>query len=71
KSKVVKHADPAATTLASWQEWKIPLSELSGVNLAAVKKLTLGVGDRASPTPGGAGRLYIDDIGFGRPASAK
>jgi hypothetical protein len=67
KSKVVNHPDPAATTLAGWQEWQIPLSDLSGVNLAAVKKLTIGVGDRANPKAGGAGRLYLDDIGFGRP----
>jgi len=67
KSKVVNHPDPAATTLVGWQEWQIPLSDLSGVNLAAVKKLTIGVGDRANPKAGGAGRLYLDDIGFGRP----
>jgi hypothetical protein len=68
KSKAVNHPDPAGTTLVGWQEWKIPLSDLSGVNLAAVKKLTIGVGDRANPSTGGAGRLYLDDIGFGRPA---
>jgi hypothetical protein len=69
KSRVVNHPDPAATTLASWNQWQIPLSDLSGVNLAAVKKLTIGVGDRANPKAGGAGRLYIDDIGFGRPVA--
>jgi hypothetical protein len=70
KSKVVKHPVPAATTLTGWQEWKIPLSEFTsaGVKTTAVKTLTMGVGDRASPTPGGAGLLYIDDIGFGHPA---
>jgi hypothetical protein len=68
QSKVVKHPDPGATTLVNWQEWTIPLSDLSGVNLAAVKKLSIGVGDRTNPTPGGAGRLYLDDIGFGHPA---
>jgi hypothetical protein len=68
KTKVVNHPDAAATTLASWQEWRIPLSDLAGVNLAAVKKLYLGVGDRANPKPGGAGLLYLDDIGFGHPA---
>jgi hypothetical protein len=68
KSKTVNHPDPAATTLASWHQWQIPLSDLAGVNLAAVKKLTIGIGDPANPSPGGAGRIYIDDIGFGRPA---
>jgi hypothetical protein len=73
KSKVVNHPDPAATTLVGWQAWKIPLSEFTaaGVKTTAVKKLFIGVGDRASPKPGGAGRLYIDDIGSGHPASAK
>ena len=70
KSKVVNHPDRAATTLPSWQQWRIPLSEFTaaGVNLTRVKTLTIGVGDRTSPKPGGAGVLYIDDIGFGRPA---
>jgi hypothetical protein len=39
------------------------------VNFTAVKRLVIGVGDKAKPAPGGAGLLYIDDIGFGRPAS--
>ena len=68
KSKVVTHPDPAATTIATWQQWRIPLSQLSGVNTAAVKKLIIGVGDRSSPKAGGAGRLYLDDIGFGHSA---
>jgi hypothetical protein len=71
KSKTIVHPDPAATTLATWQEWRIPLSDLSagGVKLAAVKKLVIGVGDRANPKPDGAGTLYFDDFGFGHPAS--
>jgi len=55
-------------TSAAWTQWKIPLSSFAGVNMSKVKKLYLGVGNRATPTQGGAGRLYIDDIGFGRPA---
>jgi hypothetical protein len=27
------------------------------------------VGDRANPTKGGAGKLYLDDIGVGHPAA--
>jgi regulation of enolase protein 1 (concanavalin A-like superfamily) len=68
KSKAITHPDPAATTLATWQQWRIPLSDLSGIKLTAVKKLTIGVGDRASPKPDGAGKLFIDDIGVGHPA---
>ncbi|MCX5644527.1 MAG: discoidin domain-containing protein [Phycisphaerae bacterium] len=73
KSKVVTHPDPLATTATAWQQWRIPLSEFTsaGVKMTAVKKLIIGVGDRASPKAGGAGLLYIDDIGYGHPASAQ
>ena len=71
KIKVVSHPDPAATTLATWQQWRIPLSEFSsaGVKMTAVKKLSIGVGDRANPKPDGAGLIFIDDIGVGHPAN--
>jgi hypothetical protein len=69
KKATVVNADPAATTVAAWTEWRIPLSDLAGVNPAAVKKLTIGVGDKANPKAGAAGMLYIDDIGFGKPIS--
>ncbi len=67
KTKTVTHPDPKATTVPIWTEWRIPFSDLAGVNLAAVKKLTVGVGDKANPKAGGAGMLYIDDILFGKP----
>jgi len=62
KVAVVAHPDAAITGTAKWAEWKIPLSSFTGVNLAKVKKLYLGVGDRANPAAGGSGRIYIDDI---------
>jgi hypothetical protein len=31
--------------------------------------MTIGVGNRTSPTAGGTGIVYIDDIAFGRPAT--
>ncbi len=55
-------SDSALVNAAAWTEWKIPLSSLTGVNLAKVKKLTVGVGDKANPAADGAGRIYIDDI---------
>jgi len=67
KTKTVTHPDPAATTISTWTEWRIALSDLAGINLAAIKKLTVGVGDKASLKAGAAGMLYIDDIGFGHP----
>jgi hypothetical protein len=68
KTKTVTHPDPAATTASAWTQWCIALSDLTGINVAAVKKLTVGVGDKADPKAGAAGMLYIDDIGFGHPA---
>jgi regulation of enolase protein 1 (concanavalin A-like superfamily) len=61
-SAVVNNSDPAATTIDTWTEWNIPLTEFTGVNLQAIKKMAIGVGDRAEPKVGGAGDLYIDDI---------
>jgi len=68
KTAVVKHSDPAATLLAAWTEWSIRLADFTGLNLRAIKKISIGVGDRANPQRGGAGRLFIDDIGLYLPA---
>ncbi|MEN6576402.1 MAG: discoidin domain-containing protein [Phycisphaerales bacterium] len=69
KSATVAHSNAAATTVAEWQQWKIPLSEFTsaGVKVTAVKALVIGVGNRAVPAAGGTGIVYIDDIGYGRP----
>jgi hypothetical protein len=67
--KAVTHPDPQATLVTTWQPWRIPLSDFSGVNMAGAKKMFIGVGDRKQPAPGGAGLVYIDDIGFGHPAN--
>ncbi|MCX5643493.1 MAG: hypothetical protein NTZ17_02235 [Phycisphaerae bacterium] len=69
--KSLTHPDPAAVQAIDWQKWMIPLSDLQGVNLAAVKKMTIGVGDRANPKAGGSGVIYLDDIGFGHPLSSQ
>jgi hypothetical protein len=68
---VVSHPDPAVLTTDAWQEWAIPFDDLVGVNLAAVRTIYVGVGDRDNPTAGGAGLIYIDDVGFGRPAGVE
>jgi hypothetical protein len=64
---VVTHPNPAATTTNTWTQWDIPLSDLTGVNLAAVRNMAIGVGNRANTQPGSAGDLYIDDIGLKLP----
>ncbi len=61
-SAVITHPDPNASATPSWAEWNIPFADFTGVNPQAIKKMTIGVGDRANTQPGGAGDLYIDDI---------
>jgi len=61
---VVKNTNAAATTLTTYTQWDILLTNFTGVNPQAIKKLSIGVGDRANPKAGGSGTLYIDDIGI-------
>lgn len=63
---VMTHSDPDAVLQDTWQQWDIPLAGLSGVNMTAIKKMYIGAGDRKNPSAGGAGRIFIDDIGVGR-----
>jgi len=67
KSVTVMHDDAAVSVRPSWQEWMIPYSELSGVNLSRVETMVIGVGNATSPTAGGTGTVYVDDIGYGKP----
>jgi hypothetical protein len=62
KTATVVHPDPAATLAATWTEWKIPLSSFPDVNLARIKQMHIGTGDRSNPQPNGTSTLYIDDI---------
>jgi hypothetical protein len=41
------------------------------VNLSRIQKMVIGVGSKTSPTVGGAGIVYIDDIGYGKPVSGR
>jgi hypothetical protein len=61
-SAEVASADATVGTVAKWTEWRIPLTDFTGVNLNKVKRLWIGVGDKAGTTPDGTGRIYIDDI---------
>jgi hypothetical protein len=60
----VVHADAKAAMARQWRKWHIDLAEVqaAGVDLAAVRRMVIGVGDRNNPNPGGAGTIYIDDI---------
>ncbi|MEN6428821.1 MAG: hypothetical protein ABFE13_26030 [Phycisphaerales bacterium] len=62
RSSTALHPDPNVTRASEWIEWKIPLSCLADVNLAEIKWAAIGLGQPENPTPGVAGRIYIDDI---------
>ncbi len=66
-SATVVHEDPEATLATTWQTWDMPLSDLTsaGVNASAVKSMRIGLGDRANPSMGGSGVVYVDDIQYG------
>jgi hypothetical protein len=60
----VTHPDADAVLATEWQKWHISLADLqaAGVDVAAVKKMIIGVGNPDNPKPGGEGLIYIDDI---------
>jgi hypothetical protein len=61
KTGMVVHPDTALLKSTSWVEWRIPLRQF-GVNAATVKEITIGVGNKDTPVPGTAGRIFIDNI---------
>jgi concanavalin A-like lectin/glucanase superfamily protein/F5/8 type C domain-containing protein len=67
----VKHPDATVIARSGWTEWLIPYSQLTGINLNSVATLYIGIGDRNNPAAGGAGLIFIDDIGYGHPAAAQ
>ncbi|MDI9433467.1 MAG: hypothetical protein QM570_17265, partial [Planctomycetota bacterium] len=71
QSATVTHESLAAVLTPAWQPWQIPFGNLGGVNLARISEMTIGIGNHTSPTAGGTGTIYIDDIGFGRPVATE
>jgi hypothetical protein len=62
---VVYHDDASATQTADWTEWVIDLRQFAdqGVNLTNVNTVTIGIGTKNAPSPGGGtGTMYFDDI---------
>ena len=64
---VVVHDDPNASQIATWTEWNIDLSDFTGINLADVNSIAVGLGNRNNPQAGGSGKMYFDDIRLYRP----
>jgi len=67
-SATVIHPDADAVRGTTWQKWRIALDNLraAGVDVTAVVKIIIGVGNRDNPQPGGEGLIYIDDIAITR-----
>jgi hypothetical protein len=68
---VVVHDDPAAAQINTWTQWIIPLQALAdqGITLTDVDKIAIGLGTQGNMTiPGGAGKIFIDDIRLLKPA---
>ena len=70
---VVVNDDANAATTDIWTEWVIPLQAFAdqGINLTNVDKIAIGLGTKGNmTTPGGAGKMYFDDIRLYRPREA-
>jgi hypothetical protein len=64
KTAVVTHPYTYAVQSEPWRQWDIALEEFGGVNLAAIKKITIGIGNRTNSGQAVEDRdvVYIDDI---------
>lgn len=61
---VVIHPDAEAVLATEWQKWHVALADLQGqgVDVAAVKRMIIGVGDENDRQHKRIGTVYIDDI---------
>ncbi len=69
---IVYNDNPDAALITEWTQWNIDLSAPGGfadqgVNLTNVNTIAIGFGDKTNPQPGGAGKMYFDDIAVGHP----
>ncbi|MDH7598487.1 MAG: LamG domain-containing protein [Sedimentisphaerales bacterium] len=61
---LVSHPDPGVIATGNWELWDIPLAQFSaaGLDMRRIKAFTIGIGNRNNPSPGGRGKVYIDQI---------
>jgi len=73
REAVVYHDDPNVTTIDTWTEWNIALSEFETNNpsleLRNISKISIGFAIRGNmePVPDANGLMFIDDIRLYRP----
>jgi hypothetical protein len=65
--KAIVHPNAAIAASGKWSQWKILLSDFTGVNPAKIKKIYIGLGNRDTPVKGGAGLIFIDDVCVTKP----
>jgi hypothetical protein len=68
---IVVNNDPAAAQVDVWTKWIIPLQSFAdqGIDLTDVDSIAIGLGAQGNlTTPGGAGKMYFDDIQLDKPA---
>jgi hypothetical protein len=67
---IVEHPNSDAALLSDkWYEWIIDLNDpnFASLDMHNIDKVYIGLGDRNSPTTGGKGVMYFDDIRLYRP----
>jgi hypothetical protein len=70
---VVVHDNPDAALIDTWTEWVMPLQTFAdqGISLADVDRIAIGLGNKGNmTTPGGAGKMFLDDIRLYRTRTA-
>ena len=70
---VVVYDNADASLIDTWTEWVIPLQTFAdqGINLNDVDRIAIGLGTKGNmTTPGGAGKMFIDDIRLYRARAA-
>ncbi len=70
KSAVVTYGEPNDLKEESWQSCDIALQDFvdaNNVNLAKIRKVTIGIGERGAVSGVGYGNVYIDNIRLYRP----
>ncbi|MGD8786793.1 MAG: LamG domain-containing protein [Phycisphaerales bacterium] len=71
---VVMHDNPRAVLDNYWVRWDIPLQAFAdqGVDLTNVVSMSIGMGDKVNPQPGGGiGKVFFDDIRLYRSEAAE
>ena len=61
---IVEHHDPNAALIDIWTEWNIDLADgnFASLDMHNIDKVYIGLGDRNTPTTGGKGVVYFEDI---------